>query len=122
LSQKNIDVKIFNLADADLSDIVREVVDAGVIVLGAPTFVNGLHPDMIYFANLAKIIKPPTKNMAILESHGWGGGAVSAMKTILEPLTPNLLGIVDVVARPTAEDLKRVEALGEEIVKEMSKS
>jgi hypothetical protein len=44
------------------------------------------------------------------------------MKTILEPLTPNLLGIVDVVARPTAEDLKRVEALGEEIVKEMSKS
>lgn len=122
LSQKNIDVKIFNLADADLSDIVREVVDAGVIVLGAPTFVNGLHPDMIYFANLAKIIKPPTKNMAILESHGWGGGAVSAMKAILEPLAPNLLGIVDVVAKPTAEDLKRVEVLGEEIVKQMSKS
>jgi flavorubredoxin len=111
LMEEGIETKVWNLPVSDIADIAGDLVDSRAIVLGAPTVLNGLHPQGLYAASLVKVLRPPAKYAAVLSSFGWGGGAVKQALEILGPTKIEAVGAVDVNGRPTAEDLKKVEVL-----------
>ena len=106
-----IDVKIYNLANADIGDIAKDLVDSRAIVLGSPTVLGSLHPLAVYAVHLAKVLNPPLKYGVFLGSYGWGGAGakyvVDALGTKLE-----IVGACEINGPPTAADMHTVVGIG----------
>jgi flavorubredoxin len=77
---EDIEVKLYNLTNADQSDIIKEVLDARAVLVGSPTLNNGIFPTVAAFLCYLKGLKPKGKLGAAFGSHGWAGGAVKAIE------------------------------------------
>jgi anaerobic nitric oxide reductase flavorubredoxin len=80
ITDAEVDVKLYNLTESDKSDIIKEVLDARVILIGSPTLNNGMFPTVAGFLCYLKGLKPKGKLGAAFGSHGWAGGAVKAVE------------------------------------------
>jgi flavorubredoxin len=80
ITDAEVDVKLYNLTESDKSDIIKEVLDARVILIGSPTLNNGMFPTVAGFLCYLKGLKPKGKLGAAFGSHGWAGGAVKAIE------------------------------------------
>ncbi|MEW6386010.1 MAG: FprA family A-type flavoprotein [Thermodesulfobacteriota bacterium] len=110
-----IQVCLYNLVNADLGDIAKDLVDSRALVLGTPTVLGGMHPLALFGAYLVKALRPPAKYGAVLSSYGWGGGALRQISEILSGTNIELAGAVEVLGPPTAETLEQVEGLGHKL-------
>jgi flavorubredoxin len=119
---EGIEVCLHNLANADIGDVARDLVDSRAIVLGAPTVLTGLHPVALYGTVLAKALKPPLKYAAVLSSYGWGGGAVKQAGEILGDTKIEVLGAVEINGPPGEEDLAKVVELGKGLAGKVKQS
>ncbi|NLD05905.1 MAG: anaerobic nitric oxide reductase flavorubredoxin [Synergistaceae bacterium] len=73
LADKDVTVKLFNLAKNDENDIITEVFKSKTVVLGSPTVGNGvLHP-VTGFIHLMKGLKFKNKKAAAFGCYGWSG-------------------------------------------------
>jgi flavorubredoxin len=113
LLQKGVYVNIHNLANADLGEIAKDLVDARAIVLGTPTVLGKMHPLAVYAAHLVKVLKPPLKFGAVLTSYGWGKGALAHAVELLGPTGLEVVGAMEVNGPPTESDLEKVRLIGE---------
>jgi flavorubredoxin len=113
LLQKGVYVAIHNLANADLGEIAKDLVDAKAIVLGTPTVLGKMHPLAVYAAHLVKVLKPPLKLGAVLTSYGWGKGALAHAVELLGPTGLEVVGAMEVNGPPTESDLEKVRLIGE---------
>lgn len=86
LLSEGIEVCVYNLTNADLGDIAKDLVDSRGIVLGTPTVLGGMHPFAIYASNVFKILHPPTKYAVALSSYGWGVEQLASFKRFLNLL------------------------------------
>jgi flavorubredoxin len=84
IASEGVEVKVYNLTDSDKSDIIKEVLDARVILVGSPTLNNGIFPSVAEFLCYLKGLKPRNKLGAAFGSYGWSGGAVKAIQQGLE--------------------------------------
>ena len=83
---------MYNLTNADLGDVAKDLVDARAIVFGTPTVLGKMHPLAVYAAHLVKALKPPLKLGVVLTSYGWGKGALAHAVEVLGPTeNPKLL-------------------------------
>jgi flavorubredoxin len=113
LLQKGIQVSLHNLANADLGEVARDLVDARAVVLGTPTVLGKMHPLAVYAAHLVKVLKPPLKLGAVLTSYGWGKGALAHAVELLGPTGLEVVGALEVNGSPTESDLEKVRLIGE---------
>jgi len=113
LLKKGVYVSIHNLANADLGEIAKDLVDARAIVLGTPTVLGKMHPLAVYAAHLVKVLKPPLKFAAVLTSYGWGKGALAHAVELLGPTGLEVVGALEVNGSPTESDLEKVRLIGE---------
>jgi len=109
LIAEGIEVARYNLANADIGDIAKDLVDSRAIILGAPTVVGSLHPLALHGLQLVNTLKPPIKYGVILNSYGWGKGAVVK---IIEQLPKSIepVGAVEINGPPT--DDKEITDIG----------
>lgn len=77
---EGVEVKLYNLTKSDRSDIIKEVLDTKVILVGSPTLNNGMFPTVADFLCYLKGLKPKGKLGSAFGSHGWAGGAVKAIQ------------------------------------------
>ncbi len=70
------EVKLLHMRRNEWSDIIKEILDARVILVGSPTLHNGLFPPVAGFLTYLKSLKPKGKIGAAFGSYGWSGGAV----------------------------------------------
>lgn len=117
LIKEGLKVAVHNLASADIGEIAKDLVDSRAIVLGTPTVLGGMHPLALFAANLVKALRPPARYAAVLSSFGWGGGAVKQIEEVISSLNLEVLGVVEVRAKPADSDLEKVRELAEKIVK-----
>ena len=68
------------------SDIMTEVLDAGAIIIGSPTLINGLFPTIADMLTYMKGLKPLNKVAAAFGSYGWSGEAVKLINEQLEAM------------------------------------
>ncbi|TGC09870.1 MBL fold hydrolase [Methanolobus halotolerans] len=115
LLSEGIEVRIYNLANADLGDIAMDLVDSRGIVFGTPTVLGGMHPLAIYAANVFKILRPPTRYAIALSSYGWGGGAIKQLQTTLESTKVEILGAVEINGPAKEDNLSLIRELGAEL-------
>jgi flavorubredoxin len=119
LASEGVQVAFHNLVVTDIGDLIEDLVDSRAIVLGTPTVLNGAHPVAIYAVHLFKVLRPPTKFVAILGSYGWGGGAVRQLQEMLKDLKIEVVGTLEINGPPTGEDVKRVINIGKTLAKKI---
>ncbi|WP_240910956.1 FprA family A-type flavoprotein [Thermococcus sp. MV5] len=119
LTAEGVDVKVYNLVNADIGEIAKDLVDSAVIVLAAPTVLGGAHPLAIYAAYLVKALRPPAKYAVIIGSHGWHGRSRDSLLEVLKDSKLELLGSLDVRARPREGDYEELRQLAQLITEKV---
>ena len=120
LVKKGVNVNIFDIPVTDIGHIAKELVDTPVLVLAAPTVLNGVHPAAAYATLLVKTLRAPTKYGVVLSSFGWGGGAVKQVSALLEGTKLEVLGVVDVKGPPKQPEFDKIKELGDKIVEKLA--
>ena len=112
LMSEEIEVCMYNLLEADVGDLAKDLVDSRAIVLGTPTVLGGMHPLALYALNLVKILRPPLKYGAVLSSYGWGGGALKNVQEVLGPSKIEIVGTLEIKGPPSTEDISKIIEMG----------
>ncbi len=122
LLQNGIEVSLYNLTNADLGDVAKDLVDARAIVFGTPTVLGKMHPLAVYAAHLVKALKPPLKLGVVLTSYGWGKGALAHAVEVLGPTGLEVVGSMEVNGPPKEKDLDDVKLIGEELARRIKQN
>jgi flavorubredoxin len=84
ISDSGLDVKIFNIAEADRTEVIGEMLDAKGFLLGSSTHDNDMLPTMAGFMEFLKGSRPRNRIAAAFGSYGWSGGAVASIEKIVK--------------------------------------
>jgi flavorubredoxin len=116
LVENNIQYKIFNAAVSDRNDVIAEVFKAKAIILGSPTFNQGVLPTISPILEDLKGLKFQNKIGAAFGCYGWSGESVNI---ITEHLS---LCKIQVVAeglrakwQPRLDDFNKCRDLGQKV-------
>jgi len=119
LLAKGVEVRVHNLVGADIGEIAKDLVDSRAIVIGAPTVLAGAHPLAVYGAYLVKALRPPAKYAVILGSYGWHGRSKDALLQMLSGMKIELVGSLEVRAKPREEDYESLSKLADMLTKKI---
>ena len=122
ISSGGVEAVPYNLLVADMSHIMRDLVDASAIVIGAPTVLNGAHPLAIMGTEIIRALKPRTKLAAVFGSYGWGRGAVKMITERLQQSGFEILESLEVRGPPRREDLEKAVALGKRVAQRIEEN
>ncbi len=120
LVKKGANVQVYDLTATGIGEVAKELVDSPILVLGAPTVLNGMHPVAAYAAILVKALRAPTKYAVFLTSHGWAGGAVKQLQDILTGTKIEVLGVVDAKGPPKEAEMNQVMELADKVHEKLS--
>ncbi len=84
LESGGVETKFFCLRTSDVSEIIKEVLDAKAVIVGSPTLNNGMLPTVAGFLTYMKGLKPRGRLGFAFGSFGWGGGAIQAVEAELK--------------------------------------
>lgn len=115
LERKNLKVKVFDLASADLGELAMALVDAATIILGTPTVLAGAHPKAVYAAFLVNALRPKTRYISLIGSYGWGGKVVEQITSLLPAIKAEILEPVLIKGFPRQDGYKKLDGLVEAI-------
>jgi len=116
LAAENVQYKIFNVGVSDRNDIVAEVFQAKAIILGSPTFNQGILPTMSPILEDLRGLKFQNKIGAAFGCYGWSGESVKIINDHL-----NICKIESVTQgirakwQPKLDDLNKCRELGQKI-------
>lgn len=115
LASQGFEVKLLKLRATDNTDIVTEIVDAKIVLVGSPTLNNGMFPSVGSFLTYIGGLKPKGKLWGFFGSYGWGGGATRGMiKMAKEAGFDVMESSIELKWVPTAEELKKCFEFGQE--------
>ena len=114
-------VKVMPLSGSHRSDVATEVLDAGALLVGSPTFNNGLFPTVADVLTYLGGLRPLNLIGAAFGSYGWSGQAAGRIEEILRDMKVELADkAVTVRYVPTAEALAPCAALGRRVAELLS--
>jgi flavorubredoxin len=118
LGEEGVYARPMHLRNCHRSDIITEVLDAGAVIVGSPTFNNGLFPTVSDFLTYMKGLKPKNKIGASFGSYGWSGEAVKLINKELEEMKFDVIDPgVRVQFVPEDKGLDACHELGKKIAK-----
>jgi flavorubredoxin len=119
LMDAGVEAQLHHLRRTHYSDILTEVLDAGLLLLGSPTLNNGLYPSVGEFLTYLKGLKPKNKAAAAFGSYGWSGQAVRLINQEIEAMKLKLAHPgLQVKYIPDPEELAAARALGAQLARE----
>ena len=119
LVDAGVEAQMHHLRRTHYSDIVTEVLDAGLLLFGSPTLNNQMFPTMGEFLTYLKGLKPRNKAAAAFGSFGWSGQAVALINQELEAMKLNVVHEgFQVKYVPDPQELAAARALGERLARE----
>ncbi|HNX81780.1 MAG TPA: flavodoxin domain-containing protein [Candidatus Omnitrophota bacterium] len=78
------DVKIFDIAESDVTAVITELIDAKAVLVGSSTQDNDMLPNIARFMEFLKGLKPKGRVGMAFGSFGWAGGAVKEIEGVLK--------------------------------------
>ncbi|MFA4889609.1 MAG: flavodoxin domain-containing protein [Candidatus Omnitrophota bacterium] len=84
ISDAGIEVKLFNIASSDRTEVIKEMLDAKGFLVGSSTHDNDMLPAIAGFLEFLKGLKPKNRVAAGFGSYGWAGGAVKNIEAVLK--------------------------------------
>ncbi len=115
LTERNVNVKQFDLTVADPGKLAITLVDAATLVLGTCTVLGGAHPLAANVTFLANALRPNLKFASIIGSYGWGSRAIEQITGMLSNLKLEVLDPVYIKGSPGDVDFKALDKLAETI-------
>jgi len=116
LGEAGVDHKIFHMAVADRNDVLTEIFRARAIIVGSPTFNNGLLPTITPILEDLKGLKFQNKIGAAFGSYGWSGESVKLIEEHLQKCKiPPVCEGVRRKWQPSSEDLEEFRRLGKTV-------
>jgi flavorubredoxin len=79
-----LDVKVFDVNQADRTEIIKQMYDAKGYLIGSGTHDNDMLPAIGGFLVFLRGLKPKDRIAATFGSYGWGGGATKAIEASLK--------------------------------------
>jgi flavorubredoxin len=123
LSGSGIKTTLRNLKVNHISDIMSDVMNSKLILLGSPTLNNGMLPTMGQFLTYLKGLRPKNKIGFAFGSYGWGGQAVKELDKAIEELNwERPLESLTVEYVPGSEDLTGAGEIGKSLAEFLLKS
>ena len=108
LLESGIEVKLFDVAISDRSEIIKEMLEAKGFIFGSSTHDNDMLPGIAGFLEFLKGLKPKNRVTAVFGSFGWAGGAAKEIEGVLKEagleIAQESLGLV---YAPDPADLNR---------------
>jgi flavorubredoxin len=84
LSEQNITVKVYSLANTDISDIITEVMFSRFVLVGSPILNNNILPTMAAYLTYMKGLKPKNRLGFTFGSYGWSTAGFKALEDSLK--------------------------------------
>lgn len=112
--------KLMSMSSCHRSDVATEILDAGALVVGAPTINNQMFPTMTDVMGYLKGLRPKGLIGATFGSFGWSGEATKQLQDVLEEMKVELVNEpIRVTYAPELDDLTRCYKLGMEIARKL---
>jgi flavorubredoxin len=83
-ADKEVNVKLFNLAKTDKNDVITEVFKSKAILVGSPTINRGILVSVAGILEEIKGLKFKNKKAAAFGCYGWSGESVKIISAVLE--------------------------------------
>ncbi len=116
LIARGITVKRFDLTSYDVGELAEALVDAATIVIGTPAILAGAHPNALFVAILANVLRPKAKFASIICSFGWGGRMLEQLTEAMPNLKLQFLDPVVAKGHPKQADFKALDRLADDIL------
>ncbi len=111
LAERQVRVRLFDLAVTDMGKLAMALVDAATLAVGMPTVLGGPHPAVAYAATLANALRPKLRFAAIFGSYGWTSQAVERLKELMPNLKLEFLEPVLCQGYPRPEQFSALDKL-----------
>ncbi len=115
-ADKEVNVKLFNLAKTDKNDVITEIFKSKAILLGSPTINRGILVSVAGILEEIKGLKFKNKKAAAFGCYGWSG---ESAKIISENLTAAGFELVDdgikVMWNPDEENIAKCVEYGRQL-------
>ncbi len=112
-ADKEVNVKLFNLAKTDKNDVITEVFKSKAILVGSPTINRGILVSVAGILEEIKGLKFKNKKAAAFGCYGWSGESVKIISAVLEE---SGFDIIDeglrVMWNPADEDITKCVKFG----------
>jgi len=116
LAREGVEYLVMDLKVSRRSDVVTELLEAKALLVGSPTFNNGMLPTVADFLHYLKGLRPRGKIGAAFGSYGWSGESVKLINAELEAMKVDLVDEgISVKFVPSGDDLKRCRELGQRV-------
>lgn len=79
-----LEVKLFDITQADRTEVIREMLDAKGFLVGSSTHDNGMLTSIAAFLEFLKGLSPKNRVGGAFGSFGWAGGAVKNIEGVLK--------------------------------------
>jgi len=80
ISDAGVPVKVYNIAEADRTEVIADMLQAKGFLFGSSTHDNDMLPAIAGFLELVKGFKPRNRLVSAFGSYGWAGGAVKEIE------------------------------------------
>jgi len=116
MAVEGIQYKVFNAAVSDRNDVVAEIFKAKAVVLGSPTFNQGILPTIAPLLEDLRGLKFQNKIGAAFGTYGWSGESVGILEEHLKRCNiPVIAEGVKAKWQPRAEELVKCREFGQKI-------
>jgi len=110
-----INVRIFDVAVTDRTEMTKEMLDAKGFMFGSSTHDNNMLPTIAGFLEFVKGLAPQKRFACVFGSHGWAGGAVKEIEGVIKESGIELVQEgLSVKYAPDDEDSKRCYEYGKD--------
>jgi len=118
LTDAGVDYKLIHAAVTDRNDALVDVFNARTIIVGSPTFNNGVLPTIAPILHDLKGLKFKNKLGAAFGSYGWSGESIKFIESYLGQCDIRIVREgIKCKWQPRAEDLEACRAFGRELGK-----
>lgn len=106
-------IRTHDVSTSHVSYIVRDVWRYGGLILGSPTYDNGVFPAMQPLLQLLSAKRITKRSVGVFGSFGWSGGGVKGLKAFAETCKLDLVEpVVEARFAATDENIEQCRALG----------
>ncbi len=116
-----VEVKLFDVTQADRTEMIKEMLDAKGFLIGSSTHDNGMLTSIAAFLEFLKGLSPKNRIGAAFGSYGWAGGAVKSIENVLKETGVELaLPGISFKYVPDENELKSCYEFGKNFAKKIS--
>ncbi len=122
LIDQGLEVRLFDIATSDRSNVIKEMLDAKGFIIGSSTHDNDMLTSIAGFLEFLKGLSPKHRIAAVFGSYGWAGGAVKNIEKVLQETGIELaLPGVGVKYMPDENEINRCYQLGVDFANRIKK-